>query len=153
MLEYYNIETRGQHCVILGKSNIVGQPMMNLMALESGMAATVTCCDRYTKNIKELVMSADILIVATGKHHLINDPSWIKPGCVLIDVGIHRIEDQSKKNGYSLQGDVDFEAVKEKCSWITPVPGGVGPMTVAGLLQNTLFEKTLFEKKCEQKPS
>lgn len=137
MIKHYGIKTRGQHCVIVGKSLIVGQPLMNLMALEDGLAATVTCCDRYTPNLEEFVKMADILVVATGKHHLIKDPSWIKPGAVVFDVGIHRIPDESKKKGYRLEGDVDYESIKNKCSFITPVPGGVGPMTVVGLLRNT----------------
>lgn len=137
MLKHYHIETKGKHCVIIGKSLIVGQPLMNLISLENGMAGTVTCCDRYTENLREMVETADLLIVAAGKHHLINDPSWLKPGVVIIDVGIHRIPDQSRKRGYRLEGDVNFEAVRDQCGLITPVPGGVGPMTVVALLLNT----------------
>lgn len=136
MIEQTGIETRGKHCVIIGKSLIVGQPLMNLMALETGMAATVTCCDRYTENLKEKTRQADILVVAAGKHHLINDVEAIKDGAVVIDVGIHRIEDSSRKNGYRLEGDVNYQLLKPKCSYITPVPGGVGPMTVVALLLN-----------------
>lgn len=137
MIEDVGIQTQGKHCVIIGKSLIVGQPLMNLMSLESGMGATVTCCDKHTEDLGGKTSQADILIVAAGKHHLINDLNMIKDGAVVIDVGIHRIDDASKKNGYRLEGDVNYKLVKEKCSYITPVPGGVGPMTVVALLYNT----------------
>lgn len=137
LLEHIKIPTRGKHCVIIGKSLIVGQPLMNLLSLESGMAATVTCCDKYTKNVAAYTSTADILIVAAGVHHLINDPAMIKEGATIIDVGIHRIPDATRKTGYRLEGDVNFDLVKEKAKFITPVPGGVGPMTVVALLYNT----------------
>jgi len=137
MIEDVGIKTQGKHCVIIGKSLIVGQPLMNLMSLETGMGATVTCCDKHTEDLAGKTRQADILIVAAGKHHLINDLEMIKDGAVVIDVGIHRIDDSSKKNGYRLEGDVNYKLVKEKCSHITPVPGGVGPMTVVALLYNT----------------
>ena len=137
LIEHYNIPTKGKHCVIIGKSLIVGQPLANLMSLESGMAATVTICDRYTENLADHTKRADILIVAAGKHHLINDVNMIKPKSVIIDVGIHRINDANTKNGYRLEGDVNYDLLKEHCSFITPVPGGVGPMTVVALLLNT----------------
>jgi len=139
LLKHYQIPTRGKHCVILGKSLIVGQPLMNLMSLETGMGATVTTCDKNTQNLPEIVRMADILVVATGKHHLINNPEWLKKDVTIIDVGIHRIDDATKKRGYRLEGDVDFHqpALQAKCGYLTPVPGGVGPMTVAGLLTNT----------------
>jgi len=139
LLKHYQIPTVGKHCVILGKSLIVGQPLANLLSLEQGMGATVTMCDKNTKNISEIVKMADILIVATGKHHIINNPDWLKQGVTIIDVGIHRIEDAKEKRGYRLEGDVDFHntGIQSKCEYMTPVPGGVGPMTVLGLLQNT----------------
>jgi len=137
LLEDYNIPTKGKHCVIIGKSLIVGQPLANLMSLESGMAATVTICDRFTENLSDHTKRADILIVAAGKHHLINDINMIKSNVVIIDVGIHRIEDSTAKNGYRLEGDVNYDLLKDHCSFITPVPGGVGPMTVVALLLNT----------------
>tara|TARA_R100001163_G_C5066580_1_gene205094 strand:+ start:3208 stop:4107 length:900 start_codon:yes stop_codon:yes gene_type:complete len=137
MIEEYKIPTKGKNCVIIGKSLIVGQPLMNLMSLESGMAATVTCCDKWTENLSQYTKKADILIVAAGVHHLINNLDMIKDGAVVIDVGIHRIKDSTRKSGHKLQGDVNFEALKNKCSYITPVPGGVGPMTVVALLYNT----------------
>lgn len=137
MLEHYQIPTRGKNCVIIGKSLIVGQPLMNLMSLETGLAATVTACDRYTQDLTDHTRRADILVVAAGIHHLINDPEQIKHGAVVIDVGIHRITDSSRKSGYRLEGDVNYQAIKDHCSYITPVPGGVGPMTVVSLLYNT----------------
>jgi methylenetetrahydrofolate dehydrogenase (NADP+)/methenyltetrahydrofolate cyclohydrolase len=137
LLENIGIVTRGKHCVIIGKSLIVGQPLMNLLSLEGGMAATVTCCDKYTENLTNYTKTADILIVAAGVHHLIKDPDMIKEGATVIDVGIHRISDPSKKQGYRLEGDVNYQALKDKAGYITPVPGGVGPMTVVALLYNT----------------
>jgi len=139
LIKHYQIPTQGQHCVILGKSLIVGQPLANLMCLETGLGATVTCCDKNTKNMREIIKMADILVVAVGKHHLINDANWLKPNVVIIDVGIHKINDKTKKRGFRLEGDVDFHnpSIQDKCAYMTPVPGGVGPMTVAGLLQNT----------------
>ena len=137
LLENIKVPTRGKHCVIIGKSLIVGQPLMNLLSLESGMAATVTCCDKYTENVAAYTSTADILIVAAGVHHLINDPAMIKEGATIIDVGIHRIPDATRKSGYRLEGDVNYDLVKEKAKFITPVPGGVGPMTVVALLYNT----------------
>lgn len=137
LLDHYKIYTEGKHIVILGKSMIVGQPLMNLLSNEKGARGTVTCCDRYTRNLDQLIKLADILIVATGKHNIIQHQDQIKEGVVIIDVGIHRFSDKTKKCGYRLEGDVNFEAVKNKCSYITPVPGGVGPMTVVSLLLNT----------------
>lgn len=139
LLENYKIPTKGKHCVIIGKSLIVGQPLANLMAIESEMAATVTICDRYTENLSEHTKTADIIIVATGKHHLINNLKMIKENkdVVIIDVGIHRIDDSTKNTGYRLEGDVNYDLFKDNCSHITPVPGGVGPMTVVALLLNT----------------
>lgn len=138
LIDFYEIETKGRHCVVIGKGLIVGQPLANLLALEKESGATVTSCDQYTNrdDLRLLCQNADILIVCAGVHHLINDPDMIKDGCVVIDVGIHRIEDASKKNGYRLEGDVDFYSIVGKCKYITPVPGGVGPMTVTALLYN-----------------
>ena len=110
---------------------------MNLMSLESGARATVTCCDKYTEHLGQYIQNADILVVAAGQHHLVQDPLLIKQGAIVIDVGMHRIPDSSKKRGYRLEGDVHFERIKNRCRFITPVPGGVGPMTVAALLLNT----------------
>ena len=153
MLEDLKIPTKGKHCVIVGKSLIVGQPLMNLLSLESGAAATVTCCDRYTEDLSFHTRSADILIVAAGVHHLIKDPDSIKQGATVIDVGIHRIPDETKKSGYRLEGDVDFVKISPKCSFITPVPGGVGPMTVVSLLYNTFKSYLKFSESPVSTPS
>lgn len=137
LLKRYNIETSGKNCVVVGRSNIVGSPMSILMSRKENPGnATVTLTHSRTKNLAEITKNADILIVAIGKPHFITE-DMVKSGAVVIDVGIHRIEDASKKNGFKLVGDVDFENVSNKCSYITPVPGGVGPMTIASLLMNT----------------
>ncbi len=138
LLRYYNIETEGKNCVVLGRSNIVGTPMSILMSKKTNPGnATVTLCHSRTKNLKEITKNADILIVAIGKPHFITE-DMVKDGAVVIDVGIHRVEDKESEKGYKLVGDVDFENVKKKAAYITPVPGGVGPMTIASLLNNTL---------------
>lgn len=138
LLLRHNIETEGKHCVVVGRSNIVGTPMSLLMSRNSNPGnATVTLVHSRTKNMAEICRSADILIVAIGKAEFLG-ADMIKEGAVIVDVGITRIPDETKKSGFRLAGDVDFKAVSEKCSWITPVPGGVGPMTIASLLQNTL---------------
>lgn len=138
LLERYKIDTAGKHCVVLGRSNIVGSPMSILMARNSIPGnCTVTLCHSRTKDLKEFTLKADILIVAIGKPNFVT-ADMVKEGAVVIDVGIHRIEDASKKSGFSLTGDVDYDSVAPKCSYITPVPGGVGPMTIASLLMNTL---------------
>ncbi len=138
MLERYNISTSGKHCVVLGRSNIVGTPISILMSRRGEPGnATVTLCHSRTKNLEEYTQKADILIVALGIPNFIK-PEMIKEGVVIIDVGINRVEDASRKRGYRLVGDVDFENVASRCSYITPVPGGVGPMTVAALLLNTM---------------
>lgn len=137
ILEHYEISTKGKHIVILGKSLIVGQPLSILLANEKSAKGTVTVCDQYTSDISIFTRIADIIVVATGVHHLLKDPEQIKDGVVIVDVGIHQIPDDTKKRGYRLEGDVDFHALKDKASYITPVPGGVGPMTVASLLLNT----------------
>lgn len=146
LLKRYEIETSGKHCVVIGRSHIVGSPMSILMARNGYPGnATVTLTHSRTKNLEEIARSADILIVALGKPHFVT-ADMVKPGAVVIDVGIHRIEDASKKSGFRLVGDVKFEEVAEKASAITPVPGGVGPMTIASLLYNTLLsaEKKVY---------
>ncbi|MEA2077244.1 MAG: bifunctional methylenetetrahydrofolate dehydrogenase/methenyltetrahydrofolate cyclohydrolase FolD [Candidatus Marinimicrobia bacterium] len=138
MLAYYNIETKGKHVVIIGRSNIVGKPMLNLMYQKSDLAnATVTICHTGTKNMKEHTLQADILIVAAGVPEMLT-ADMVKNGAVVIDVGVNRVDDASRKKGYRLTGDVAFEEVKERCSAITPVPGGVGLMTIAMLMKNTV---------------
>ena len=127
MLKYENIEVEGKTCVVIGRSNIVGKPMGMLLLHKNG---TVTICHSRTKNLKEVCRSADILVAAVGKAGFVT-PDMVKEGAVVIDVGMNR------ENG-KLCGDVDYEAVKDKTSAITPVPGGVGPMTIAMLMQNTL---------------
>jgi methylenetetrahydrofolate dehydrogenase (NADP+)/methenyltetrahydrofolate cyclohydrolase len=136
ILDFYHIETKGKHVVIIGRSNIVGKPMAALL-IQKGRDATVTICHSRTENLKELVKSADIIIAAIGKPLFIT-PDMVKQGAVIIDVGINRIEDPTRTRGYRLVGDVDFEQVKDTCSAITPVPGGVGVMTIAMLMKNTL---------------
>jgi len=138
MLKRYNIETSGKHCVVIGRSHIVGSPMSILMARNGNPGnATVTLAHSRTINLKEVCASADILIAAVGKPLFVT-ADMVKPGAVVVDVGIHRVEDASKKSGFKLLGDVDFANVAEKCSHISPVPGGVGPMTIASLMMNTL---------------
>ncbi|PLW94309.1 MAG: bifunctional methylenetetrahydrofolate dehydrogenase/methenyltetrahydrofolate cyclohydrolase FolD [Marinilabiliales bacterium] len=138
LLKRYDIDTEGKHCVVLGRSNIVGTPMSLLMSRKSKPGnATVTMCHSRTKNIKDIAASADILIAAIGQPHFVT-ADMVKEGAIVIDVGMHRIEDASKKSGFRLTGDVDFDEVSKKASYITPVPGGVGLMTIAGLLLNTL---------------
>ncbi|MFO7874755.1 MAG: bifunctional methylenetetrahydrofolate dehydrogenase/methenyltetrahydrofolate cyclohydrolase FolD [Bacteroidales bacterium] len=138
MIMRSGIETRGKNCVVLGRSNIVGKPISLLMARnEEPGNATVTMCHSKTQNLKEITASADILIVAMGKRGFVT-ADMVKEGAVVIDVGIHRIPSDETKSGYRLVGDVDFEEVSKKASHITPVPGGVGPMTIVSLLMNTL---------------
>jgi methylenetetrahydrofolate dehydrogenase (NADP+) / methenyltetrahydrofolate cyclohydrolase len=136
MIHRSNIETKGKNLVVIGRSNIVGKPVANLF-LRKSLSSTVTVCHSYTRNIKEYTLNADIIIAAIGKPHFLKR-DMIKEGCVIIDVGINRIPDASKKTGNRLVGDVDFDDCFEKCSRITPVPGGVGLMTVAMLMKNTL---------------
>lgn len=138
MLEQYKIETSGKHCVVIGRSNIVGSPMSILMAKNSKYAnCTVTLTHSRTKNLEEFTKAADIVIVALGKPAFLTG-EMIKEGAVVIDVGITRVPDDSKKSGFRIQGDADFKSCAEKASYITPVPGGVGLMTVASLMKNTL---------------
>ncbi|HUQ97395.1 MAG TPA: bifunctional 5,10-methylenetetrahydrofolate dehydrogenase/5,10-methenyltetrahydrofolate cyclohydrolase [Chitinophagaceae bacterium] len=137
LLQHYKVETAGKHAVVLGRSNIVGRPMSILLsAAGSGGNCTVTLCHSHTTNLAELCRSADILVAALGKPEFVT-ADMVKDGAVVIDVGITRVPDETKKRGYRIAGDVDFEAVAPKCSFITPVPGGVGPMTIAALLKNT----------------
>ncbi|TVP49132.1 MAG: bifunctional 5,10-methylene-tetrahydrofolate dehydrogenase/5,10-methylene-tetrahydrofolate cyclohydrolase [Mongoliibacter sp.] len=139
LLKRYNIETSGKHCVVIGRSHIVGSPMSILMARNDNPGnCTVTLTHSRTKNLPEIAKSADILIVALGKPEFVT-AEMVKEGAVVIDVGIHRIADESKKSGFRLIGDVKFDEVSAKASAITPVPGGVGPMTIASLLYNTLL--------------
>lgn len=138
MLEHYSIETSGKNCVILGRSNIVGTPMSILMSRSSYPGnSTVTLCHSKTNNIKEISRSADILIVALGKAEMVK-ADWVKTGAVVIDVGITRIKDAQKKSGFRICGDVEFDTVAPQTAYITPVPGGVGLMTIVALLENTL---------------
>ncbi len=139
LLEHYSIPTKGKHAVVIGASNIVGRPVSILLSKEEGIGkATTTVCHKFTKDLTQHTISADILVVAAGQPHLIKG-EMVKEGVVVIDVGINRVADETKKKGYSLQGDCHFESVSKKASWITPVPGGVGPMTVAMLMKNTLL--------------
>lgn len=142
LLERYNIETKGKHCVIIGRSNIVGRPLSILMS-QKKMNSTVTVLHSASKNIKEICLTADIIIVAMGKPNFLT-ADMVKDGAVIIDVGTTRLP-ANTKSGVKLFGDVDFENVSKKCSYITPVPGGVGPMTRLSLLLNTLkaFKKNL----------
>lgn len=138
LLEMYNIETKGKNCVIIGRSNIVGRPLANLLSHKGKYAdCTVTLCHSNTKNIEEFTRNADIVVAALGQPGFLK-ADMIKEGAIVIDVGITRIPDSTKKSGFRLSGDADFENVAPKCSWITPVPGGVGPMTIVSLLSNTL---------------
>jgi methylenetetrahydrofolate dehydrogenase (NADP+)/methenyltetrahydrofolate cyclohydrolase len=138
LLERYKIETSGKHCVVIGRSNIVGSPMSILMALNAEPGnATVTLCHSRTPNIESFTLQADILIVAIGKKNFLT-ADMVKEGAVVIDVGMNRELSDKTKSGYKLYGDVDFDNVSKKASWITPVPGGVGLMTIVSLLKNTL---------------
>lgn len=138
MLKRYNVETSGKHVVVLGRSNIVGTPISILLSRKASPGnATVTLTHSRTKNIEEILKSADIIIAAIGISNFVK-ADMIKDGAVIIDVGINRVEAPERKSGYRLVGDVDFDDVSSKCSFITPVPGGVGPMTVTSLLLNTL---------------
>ena len=139
LLKRYDVETSGKNCVVIGRSHIVGSPMSILMSRNNNPGnCTVTLTHSRTQNLKEITKTADILIVALGKAEFVTS-DMIKEGVCIIDVGITRVRSDKTKSGWKLLGDVNFEDVKEKCSFITPVPGGVGPMTIAMLLQNTLF--------------
>ena len=139
LLRRYNIDTKGKKCVVLGRSNIVGKPMASLMMQKSIPGdATVTVCHSHTQNIADECRQADIIIAALGQPHFLK-ADMVKEGAVVIDVGTTRIPDETRKSGFRLCGDVDFENVAPKCSFITPVPGGVGPMTIVSLMKNTLL--------------
>ena len=139
LLQHYNIATQGKHCVVIGRSNIVGTPMSILMSKNNAHAnCTVTLCHSKTENLKQYTLQADIIIAAIGKPNFVT-ADMVKQGAAVIDVGINRITSTETKSGFKLVGDVDFDAVAPKCSYITPVPGGVGLMTIASLLKNTLL--------------
>ena len=138
LLERYNIPTRGKHAVILGRSNIVGKPIASLLMQKAQPGnCTVTVCHSATPNIKEICREADIIVAALGSPMFVKE-DMVKEGAVVIDVGTTRVPDSTRKSGFRLCGDVDFEHVAPKCSYITPVPGGVGPMTICSLMKNTL---------------
>lgn len=142
LLRRYNIDTKGKKCVVLGRSNIVGKPMASLMMQKQTPGdATVTVCHSHTQNIAEECRNADIIIAALGQPHFVK-ADMVKEGAVIIDVGTTRVPDATRKQGFRLCGDVDFENVAPKCSFITPVPGGVGPMTIVSLMKNTLLAAT-----------
>lgn len=136
LLKRYNIPTRGKQCVIIGRSNIVGKPLAALM-MQKGIDATVTVCHSATENLAEITRRADILVAALGRPEFVT-ADMVKEDAVVIDVGTTRVPDPTRKSGFRLCGDVDFANVAHKCSFITPVPGGVGPMTIVSLMQNTL---------------
>lgn len=137
LLEYYKIKTRGLHAVVIGRSNIVGRPMSILLSQSSPYGnCTVTITHSHTQNLKEICQSADIIVAALGIPEFVK-ADMVKDGAIVIDVGITRVPDDSKKSGFALKGDVAFSEVAPKCSYITPVPGGVGPMTIAALMKNT----------------
>ncbi len=139
LFDRYKIETQGKHCVVLGRSNIVGTPVSVLLSRKTKLGnATVTICHSRTKNIKEICLTADILIVAIGQKEFVTG-DMVKDGAVVIDVGMHRVKSDKTKSGWKLYGDVNFDEVAPKCTHITPVPGGVGPMTIVSLMKNTLL--------------
>lgn len=139
MLQHYGIKTTGMNCVVIGRSNIVGTPMSLLLSRNAEPGnCTVTLCHSKTKNVKEICQAADIIIAAIGQPKLVT-ADMVKPGAIIVDVGINRVESSETKSGFRLVGDVDFENVKDICSFITPVPGGVGLMTICALMKNTLL--------------
>lgn len=147
LLDRHGIETRGKHAVVLGRSNIVGKPVATLLMQKANPGdCTVTVCHSSTKNLKEVCREADIIIAALGRPGFVT-ADMVKDGAVVIDVGTTRVADNSKKSGFRLSGDVDFDNVAPKCSYITPVPGGVGPMTICSLMKNTLlaYRKEIFK--------
>jgi len=138
MLEHYGVQTKGKHAVVIGRSNIVGRPMSILLSSNRPHGnCTVTICHSHTVNLKEITLQADIIIAALGRAEFVK-ADMVKEGAVVIDVGITRVEDATSKTGYRIKGDVDFKNVSQKASAISPVPGGVGPMTIAGLMKNTM---------------
>ncbi|PWN07256.1 bifunctional methylenetetrahydrofolate dehydrogenase/methenyltetrahydrofolate cyclohydrolase FolD [Rhodohalobacter mucosus] len=149
LFKYYSIQTKGKHAVVVGASNIVGTPMGIMLSREHNIGkATTTICHKFTKDITIHTISADILVVAAGQPSLIK-AEMVKEGAVVIDVGINRVADETTEKGYKLVGDCDFESIRKKASWITPVPGGVGPMTVAMLMKNTLLaaKKSIYPEE------
>ena len=143
LIEKYEIQTEGKNCLVVGRSNIVGRPMSILMSLRGRYGnATVTLAHSKSKNLRELTLNADIIIMALGIPEFLK-PDMVKKGATIIDVGITRVRDKSKIRGYTIKGDVDFIGVSEKAKFLSPVPGGVGPMTIAMLLQNTLEARLL----------
>ena len=137
LLRHYNIETSGKKCVVLGRSNIVGKPMAQLMIQKQYGDSTVTVCHSHSANLKEECQKADIIVAAIGRPDFLT-ADMVKEGAVVIDVGTTRVPDATRKSGFRLNGDVKFDEVAPKCSYITPVPGGVGPMTICSLMKNTL---------------
>lgn len=137
LLKRYKIQTSGKSCVVIGRSNIVGKPVASLM-MQKGIDATVTVCHSRTQNLKEICLNADIIIAALGQPEFLT-ADMVKPGAVIIDVGTSRVASTETKSGFKLKGDVKFDEVASKCSFITPVPGGVGPMTICSLMRNTLL--------------
>ena len=147
LLKRYNIETKGKKCVVLGRSNIVGKPMAALLMQKAYPGdCTVTVCHSHTANIKEECQAADIIVAALGQPEFVT-ADMVKPGAVIIDVGTTRVPDATRKSGFKLTGDVKFDEVAPKCSFITPVPGGVGPMTICSLMKNTLLagQKVIYK--------
>lgn len=137
LLEHFNVDTEGKHAVVIGRSNIVGRPLSILLSANTKPGnCTVTLCHSKTKDLSTHCQQADIIVAALGKAEFLK-PEMVKEGAIVIDVGITRVTDNTKKSGFRLLGDVHFETVSKKCEWITPVPGGVGPMTIAALLKNT----------------
>lgn len=144
LLEHYKIDTKGKHAVVIGRSNIVGRPMSVLLSGNTNPGnCTVTICHSQTKDLKAFCLQADIIVAALGRPEFVT-ADMVKEGAIVIDVGITRVEDNTKRSGFKLKGDVAYESVAPKSSWITPVPGGVGPMTIAALLKNTF-------RSCQQK--
>ncbi|PWU04262.1 MAG: bifunctional 5,10-methylene-tetrahydrofolate dehydrogenase/5,10-methylene-tetrahydrofolate cyclohydrolase [Bacteroidetes bacterium] len=138
LLEYYKIETKGKHAVVIGRSNIVGRPISILLSQNTPTGnCTVTVCHSHTKNIKEICLQGDIIVAALGRPEFLSG-EMVREGAIVIDVGITRVEDKTKKSGFKIKGDVKFDEVAPKSSYITPVPGGVGAMTIAALMKNTL---------------
>lgn len=149
LFKYYSIPVKSKHAVVVGASNIVGSPMAIMLSRENSTGkATTTICHKFTKDLTRHTIGADILVVAAGQPQLIKG-EMVKEGVVVIDVGINRVADETSEKGYKLVGDCEFESVKEKASWITPVPGGVGPMTVAMLMKNTLLaaKKSIYPEE------
>ena len=146
LLRYYRIETAGKHCVVIGRSNIVGKPMAQLMMQKQYGDATVTVCHSRSRDLKKECREADIIIAAIGQPDFVT-ADMVKEGATVIDVGTTRVPDATKKNGFRLNGDVKFDEVAPKCAYITPVPGGVGPMTIVSLMKNTLLagKKAIYQ--------